>query len=304
MPNERQYFWYNLEKIKNGLLLSDAEFAKFIGISLVQYTKNKNSMSFLPLAAVYDLAEKLNFHFTDLMGPDFGLNYSSFSEDKPMPERYTRAAYSKLTPTKNILNYLELTRGTRAKMNLIRKFQLSESYVQNENNRTNILLVSDIVKYLSSTYNFTEREFMAMGQRTPFTFTSSLLKDKLSDHKDIYGVLEAFFEECTQIFDVNCQYRISEIVNDFAIIEVLPKRSVIEELQVKQTEFGNEQVCLTRMGCISSMTWFKYKRNARVEKISSVYEGDATNKYLMDLSPFKRLSSSPSASILDFKSIH
>lgn len=304
MPNDRQIFWMNLEKIRDGLLHSDEEFAKYMGVSLSQYQKCRNNFSYLPMPAVFEMAEKLNFHFVDLMSPDFKLNHAPFAPSQALPEKYTVAAYSKMTPTKNIINYLELTRGTRAKTNLIRKFQLNEDYVQQEDNKTNIHMISDVVKYLAETYHFTEEEFISMGKRTPYSFTGSLLKDKLTDHQDIYGVLEAFFEECTEIFDKNCTYRISDIVNDFAIIEALPNKDVLEELKIRPAQFGNEEVCLTKMGCISSMTWFKYRRYARMEKLTSAYDGDTTNKYLMDLSPFKKLSGPFSGDVLEFKPVH
>lgn len=305
MPNERQIFWYNLDKIRETMLLSESDFAKYIGVGQALYSKCKNSNAFLPMACIYDLAEKLNFHFTDLLKTDFHLNYlPSGMEQKILPDRYSRAAYAKTGPTKNILSYLETTRGTRAKTNLLRKFQLNEEYIQDETNTANAHLLADVVKYLSETYHFTEREFVAMGQRTPFSFKETLLKDKLGDQKDIFSILDVFFDECAQVFDKNCDYRISDIVNDFAIIEAIPKKEVLEELEVRPENFGNEQVCLTKMGCISSMTYFKYRRYSRIEKLNSMYDGDSSNKYLMDIAPFKKLSSAPSADILQFKPIY
>ena len=304
MPNERQLFWFNLDHIKDKLNLSDEAFAKYIGVSFGQYKKCRENLAFLPTAVVYELAEKCNFHFADLLTPNFELNFTGGEQfEKPLPDRYTTAAYSKLAPTKNIINYLEKTRGRRAKLNLIRKFQLSEEYLGDVSNRANIHLISDVVKYLAETYQFTEKEFIAMGQQTPFTI--DILKDKLSDHKDIYGVLDAFFAECTQIFDKNCDYRITDIVNDFAIIEGSPRKEVLDELKVRPEEFGNEEVCLTKMGCISSMTYFKYRRYGRMEKLTSIYAGDASNTYLLDLAPFKKLSGPfPAGNVLDFKPIN
>jgi hypothetical protein len=305
MPNERQLFWQNIERIREGLLLSDIEFAQFLGVSHSVFVKCRSNLAFLPLSCVYELAEKLNFHFTDLLKPDFTLlNTWDNQGEAPLPDRYIKAAYSKVAPTKNIVNYLELTRGPRAKTNLIRKFQLSEEFIQNENNNANVLLMSDVTKYLAETYRFTDQEFIAMGQRTPFSIKNQEFIDKLTNQKDVYDLLDIFFDECTHVFDKNCTYRISDIVNDFAIIEVLPHKNVLSELGVNNSQFGNEEVCLTRMGCISSLTYFKYKRFARMEKLTSVYDGAETNKYLFDLAPFKKLSSGLSADVLHFNSIY
>lgn len=268
--------------------------------------KCKSTQAYLPVDCIYQLSEKLNFHFEDLMTPDFKLLHdpARSGNQLPIPEKYTIASYSKLTPTTNIIAYLEKTRGPQAKINLLRKFQLSEDYFLNEQNRTNIHLISDVVKYLAGTYQFSENEFINMGKQTPFSATGKIISQKMAGQTKINDIVEFFFTECGPLFDKNCDYRITDIVNDFAIMEAIPNKDVMEELKIKPHEFGNETVCLTKLGCISSFSWFNFKRYARVEKLTSVYEGDATNKYLIDLAPFKKLSSLPSADILEFKPLY
>lgn len=303
MPfEERQLFWQNLEKIKNVLLFDDIQFTKFIGIGILEYSKCRNTLNYLPLDCVYELAEKLNFHFMDLFTPDFKLLYNC--NDQATLERYTIAPYSKLTPTLNIISYLEKTRGTRAKINLLRKLQLSENFLNNDQSRTNIHLISDTTHYLADTYNFGDHEFVSMGQQTPFSPVGKLIQDKLrGPEKDVEDLLETFVYECCHYFDKNCDYKILELSNDFAIFDSIPKKDVLEELKVNQSEFGNEEVCLTKMGCLSSFTWFQYNQYAPVQKLKSAYDGNDTNQYIIDLTPFKNPSRYPSATILDFKAI-
>lgn len=303
MPNERQLFWTNLEKIRNVLLFSDNEFAEFIGISFSEYAKSKSTHTLLSLDCVFELAEKLNFHFMDLFKADFKLLYNC--DDQATLEKYTIAPYSKLTPTLNIISYLEKTRGTRAKTNLLRKLQLSENFLNNDQSRTNIHLISDTTHYLAETYNFSEHEFIGMGRQTPFSPVGKLIQDKLKGpEKNIEDILDTFVYECCHYFDKNCDYRILSMANDYAIFDSIPKKDVLEELKVRPSEFGNEEVCLTKMGCLSSFTWFQYNKYAPVKKIKSAFDGDETNQYIIDLAPFRKLSSSPSATILDFKAIN
>ena len=306
MLNEGQIFWNNMERIKDSLLLNDQEFASSLGLSTVDYSKFKNTSKLLPLNCVFEFAEKMNFHFADLMEKDFQLqsikNLNSGSDR--IPDRYNCATYSEIQPIRNIISYLEIVRGLRAKTNLIRKFQLTENFFNNENQKTNIFLISDIVKYLSQTYRFSDAEFLAMGQRTPFVVKGNFLESKLSNQKTVEEVVSAFFEECTHLFDKNYHYKISSMRNGQAIIEAAPIKHVLEELKIDSSNFGNEEACLTRMGVISSMTHYKFKKNVPITRLSSLQKGDKSNRYLLDLNSFKKLSSTTSLRLVSSPSIY
>lgn len=294
--NESEIFWRNLEKIKNTLLLDDSGFAGTLGLSLKEYIKLRDSSTFLPLDCMFEFAEKMNFHLEDLMSKDFKMKteVKKSNGEFVLGERYSYATYSEIQPLRNIINYLELVRGERAKINLIRKFQLTEEFFAQTEQKTNINLITDIVAYMDKTYRFSDSEFIGMGQRTPFVTKSTYLSDKLSHHKTVQDVVSSFFEECTHLFDQNYHYRISSMESDQAIIEAIPRNYVLDEMKIKRQDFGNEKLCLTRMGVISSMTYFKYGTNAPITKIASLQNGDMSNRYLVDLSIFKNLSRLPS----------
>lgn len=291
LQNENQIFWTNLEKIKDSHFLNDLDFSSSLNLSYKDYLKYREKAQFLPLDSVFALSEKMNFHFEDLLNPDFTIKVSDHSAP-PLLERYTRATYSQTRPLVNILNYLETTKGARAKINLIRKFQLSEDFIKNENNKTNILLITDIVKYLAKNHNFTYKDFVKIGRRMPFLSTNSILKDRLTGHKSAFATLECFVYECTRLFDTNCSYRINEFSDSSAIVEVIPNKYILDELQIHPHEFGNEEVCLTKMGNISSVTMYNYGQNAKIRKISSIHQGSLSNKYEFDLSAFRKIESS------------
>ena len=293
MQVEVRNFWLNLEKIQNALLKSDEEFSSYLGISHAQFIKQKTALAFLPLNCVFECAEKLNFHFEDLLQENFNTNaiLNMVQGSCSLAERYSVAAYSKTRQTANVLDYLEQTRGERAKINLLRKFQLTEDFISQGDHNVNALLLTDITQYLSRTYNFSNSDFLAIGQRTPFISNNILLKEKFSSQKDVHHLIQCLFEECTHLFDKNFTYHITDMVSDYAIIEAAPNKLVLEELEIPQNLLGNEQACLARMGIISSITWYKYRCFAKVEKISSLYDGDTCTRYLFDTSPFKKLSS-------------
>lgn len=294
MLNENQIFWSNLEKLKDSLLLDDLEFAGTLGLSYEEYLKCRKNAYFLPLNCVFEFAEKMNFHFEDLLKEEFKLNIEKSSGHVILSDRYTYATYSEIQPLRNIISYLEMVRGMRAKINLIRKFNLTEDFFNNEQQRVNIHLISDIVRHLSLTYKFTDKEFKAMGHQTPFVVKSDFLKNKLTVPKNVEDVVSTFFEECTHLFDMNYHYKINSMVDNHVIIDATPRKHVLDELKIDRSEFGNREACYTRMGVISSMTYFKYGLNAPITQIASLQNGDTANRYLMDMTPFKKLGRSSS----------
>ncbi len=289
-------FWRNLGKIKDALLLSDSEFAAFLGIKPEAFLVSRNKNTTLPIDCLFGLAEKLNFHLEDLLlSPDFVVNYDP-NANKPLLDRYVLAPHSQTRAIINILNYLELTKGTRAKTNLIRKFQLSEEFIKNENNNANVLLISDILKYLGRNHNFKSTDYLDIGHRLPFIENNNILKEKLTDHKTAFDILECFVYECTRLFDTNCTYTISESSNDYAVIDVQPNRDVVDELKLENDQFGNEELCLTKMGNFASTFHFKYGKNASIKKINSIHSGHLTNQYIIDLSVFNNMDKTSSFS--------
>lgn len=304
--NEREIFWANIEKIKNSLFLDDQEFAATIGLGLKDFLKCKKKSEFLPLNCMFEFAEKMNFHLEDIMTTNF--NFKQETKTKTgkflLDERYSYATYSETRPLRNIISYLQMVRGERAKINLIRKFQMTEDFFTQTEQKTNIFLITDIVNHLDKTYKFTDAELIRMGQRTPFTTENTFLNDRLTKHKNVQDVVASFFEECTHLFDKNYHYKISTLADEYAIIEAAPRKYVLDELKISTTDFGSEKVCLTRMGIISSMTYYKYGVNAPVSKISSLHNGDQSHRYYVDLSPFKNLSRFPDRRIKNADSIY
>jgi hypothetical protein len=306
MQIENKIFWINLEKIQNALLKSDAEFSDYLGLNLADYLKSKCAQNFLPLNCVFECAEKLNFHFEDLLKDNFSTTsiLSKIEGTYSIQKRYSEATYSKTRQTGNILSYIERTKGERAKLNLLRKFQLTDDFIFQGSNNVNILLISDMAQYLKKTYNLSPCEFEEIGRMTPFTSMNLDLAGKLSQKKNICEVLDYFVSELSVCFDKNFSYQITNMTNGYAIIEASPNRYVSDELGTTPNQLGNELTCLTRMGVISSIAWFRYKKFIQVKKFSSIYSGDSSNRYLLDLSPFSKSSSFIQNNTFNFTSIY
>lgn len=281
-PNECQIFWTNLESIKNVMQLSDDEFSNSLGLTKSELNKFKIRGATPPLLSVFQIAEKYNFHLEDLLNSQFKLIFNkNNATSNSLNQRYTSGAYSKTRPITNILNYVEVNFGERAKINLLRKFQLNEDFISNPNSSVNIHLISDIALYLKDLYNFSNLDFFKMGQRTPYVASNQVITDKLSQYRKIKDMYVHFVEEMSPMFDYNYDYKIKSLNAVEMIIDSIPRSEVLDELEIRQSDFGNNQVCLTRMGVISSVPVARFGKDSfsRVTKVKSLYEGECTNTY-------------------------
>lgn len=289
VPSELTNFWKNISLVQEALLLDDEAFALFIGLDHLEFIKCKNRFV-LPLVNLIELEDRLDFDYRKLFSEQIDVDQLINAQvaTEQLSDRYSVATYSRTAPIRNILDYLKETKGIRSKIDLLKRFNLSPAFFKDENQTTNIHLISDIVQYLKFYQDLKDQEFIAMGRRTPFTLKSNVLEEKLIGKKNVQETLECFFQECTHNFDRNYIYTLQKLEKDYALIDASPRREVMEELEVDESEFGNETACLTRMGVISSVTWYKHKEFATLTKIDSIYKGGKSNRYLMDLTPFNK----------------
>ncbi len=279
MLNESKIFWDNLERIKDYKLIDDEKLCALLGMSLPEFRRFKKVRAFLPLDAIYQLAENYNFHFEDLLNSNFVLKEDAL----PLMEKYRKASYSGVLPLRNIVNYVEVNKGLRAKTNLLRKFQLTDDFFMTDGYKTNIHLITDMNQFLGRTYNLKQEDFINMGRRSPFLLGASKLGQKLSQQKTILETVTYFIEECTKLFDHNNKYTVESIRNGFVTIADTPHNDVLIELGIRRHQFSNPETCFTKMGVISSLSYFKQKKHAPISKISSILQGDPANRYVIDL---------------------
>jgi hypothetical protein len=282
---EGDIFWHNIGKIQDQLLLNDHDFSNLLEIDLSEYKNLHNSKKMLSIEKVYPLAERLNFHLEDL----FDLNFQLKIEQKTsgLLPRYDYAKHSNTLPILSLINYIESEKGMRAKVNILRKFQLSENFLSDPTNKTNVFLVADISEYISKTFMFTDSDFIKMGRTTPAIHTSSFLKNELTGHETVQSMYSHFFDTCTNLFDKNSNYAIENFTQDTLTISATPKKEILEELEIDSSLFGNKFSSLNRAGIISSMTKFAYFNSAPIKKTACLYNGSFRDEYLLDLSAFK-----------------
>ena len=278
---EKNNFWRNLEIIKDHLLFDDEEFAHYLGVSSSYVKKRKLNNSLLDLSCVVELTERINVHVEDLFKSDFKLNSSFVNNIYKMnlDPRYNIATHSKTRPIANILTYLEQHVHPRAKLNVFRKFQLTEDFIFNDENNVNIFLITDILNYLKSEYELSDKQFISIGQITPKLSFNKILDEKLSKFQTIRETFDFFIGECAQKFDTNCQYKILQNNQDRILVKSKPNKDVLDQLAIKPNSFGNKIVSLSKMGVISSVSFYNFKTNLPAKMIKSINQGDDCDIY-------------------------
>jgi hypothetical protein len=256
--------------------------------------KRKSENKLLDLSCIGELSEKINVHLEDLFSNNFKLNASFVNDIYKMnlDSRYTIATNSKTRPIANILSYLEQKVHHRAKLNVFRKFQITEDFILNEENSTNILLITDILNYLKREYQLTEDHFISIGQMTHRLSFNKVLDDQLSKFHTLKDTFVFFIEECSTKFDTNCEYKILENNKDKIQIRSTPRKEVLEELSIKPENFGNQIVSYSKMGVISSVSHYNFKMNLPAKLIKSVNEGGNYDLYEFNPRILDKLSGS------------
>lgn len=128
ITDDSQVFWSNLEKIQNQLLLGDSEFSLLFGMDAAELKKQRLNSNILTEDRFDELSEKMNFGFDDLFNKNFNIQYNPHKK-APLLNKYNVATYSHTRPILNVFNYVEMKNGERAKVELLREFQLSEDFI-------------------------------------------------------------------------------------------------------------------------------------------------------------------------------
>jgi len=191
-------------------MLDDEGLSQFLGMSRIHFDHYKKDKLHLPLNCVVELAEKVNVHIEDLLSSDFRLN-SSFVNSVfqfHLDQKYNFAKHSRTRPIANILDYLDHFVHPRMRLNILRKFQLSEEFINNAHSEVNMFLILDILKYLKEDFALSSDHFFKIGQRTPFLPQNKGLIQILKQFDSPGESLAYFIEVLTKQFDTNFSYEV------------------------------------------------------------------------------------------------
>lgn len=283
---EANIFWGNLERVRNTLLLNEFEFAEYLDVSEEFYKTRRKRQHFLPVYCLHQLASVYGFLFEDLLKSDFDVSsiINIDNSSNTLGERYSYATFSTTIPILNIINYIESEKGISVKVDVFKRFGLSSTFFNDPTLKTNLHLISDINFYLKTYHGLQDMEFRLMGEQFVKTMSRTKLETPFKEARTLQEIISIFIEDISVQLDQNYHYQISKLTEDFAVIDSIPRKRLIEELGVPADLISNEVTCLTKMGLMASVTSLYNGTKAKVTKIDSLFSGGSSNKYLIDFS--------------------
>lgn len=273
-----------LEKGQDALGLEINEFAeRFLDCRPDQLAQWKSQPKKLPIRALSDLCQKLNLSLECVFEGrvDYDVLFNQYYGNlNVLPQRYTKFANSKARTIKIITDYCRSNIGDHFQRQVFRYFQISEKFIQNENNQINLNLVRDLLAYVKR-YQGDENIYYNMGLSSVSAFAQSPAGPTLSVQKKISGLFQCMFEDLIHHIELNCDYRISKLGTEKIVLDVIPKRDIQDALATKRP--GSWEICQYKKGIISSLPLHISWPRSEVEKTKCIHRGDARCTYEVNL---------------------
>lgn len=165
IPDVRRQVIQILDEIRQTLDLSDKDLSGYMHLTVPELDKVRNGSRRVSIQAICYLSDALNLQLDAFRTGH--IDYQALKEHHTgnvsyISEKYSRAAFSKMSTFLVFLEYLERYSGPQVKYSLMRKFQLTNAAVEDPNRRINISFFKDMLAYLSSV-GFSSVDFYNIG---------------------------------------------------------------------------------------------------------------------------------------------
>ena len=293
MPIETPHLWITLNKIKTVLGFSDAQMSNILHLTPKEYTSFKERNASPSVFSIMQLSEFLEVGFIPLMSGqvDYRALAARMLKNSPqMPERYTRAAYSKRRTPLYMLDYITDLFGEVQRQSILRHLQVNEALFQDRNAPINLLFTTDLCEYLKKYNLMTDTELIGMGKYSSKSARSPIIINPLASTKSVKEMYELMCAELlVSHFEKNNFYHPVKASKHHCTIVGHPNQEIEEELGLKNA--GTSAVCLLRSGFVSTVPNFLGLPHARIKKTACVHQGDPECRYEIDYEHAERVFS-------------
>ncbi len=275
--------WNTLERIRSSLDLSTDHWQSILRMTEEEIRLAASGKGPLLENAIIRLSESLDLDPDAVMQGtlDFkALRARGQGVTDFLPERYSVASKSKRRTSAHILDFLEISRGWRARQKALRRFQISEAVFSNLDGQINILFLQDLCDYLISE-GFSLRDLYKIGQYSTLTNQGSQLASiyrQLGVPKLAYEV--GFTELVQKYYEQNYTYRLLKLEDGKCTVEAVINPEVGEALRSKS--YGNSGVCAAKCGTMASITAYISLPCSKVREISCIHNDDPSCMFEID----------------------
>lgn len=281
--------WVTIDKIRHTLGWSNVELCDRMNISDQKLHREK----------ILNLSPSLDSitHFTESIGIDIDaivtgkIDYRALAAHnsgnlKVLPERYSRAKFSKIRTSIHILDYVEKILGWNAKKTIYNHFQINESMFDNPESTVNFLMPSDICRFIGEKFKASHLQLQRIGAHSSTVNQNSVVGQVAARFNNPKVLYENFFQVMVhQLYEKNQRYRILKLSDDYCIVET-NFRSEVKEL-LKTHQLGNVFACASIAGSMASIPGYLNLAHSKVTKIDCVHHGGCNCKYFIDFSRAK-----------------
>lgn len=188
-----------------------------------------------------------------------------------IPEQYARAQKGRARTTITTFNYLEsFSGGWKVRYDVLKHFDMSELALENDFAPISMKFISDVLACLHRR-QFGHADFFKMGIYSYEANKDSILGSMLGQVATPQKVLELMWGELLQFYEENCEYRFLKLNSSGALLEVISRKEVAEEMQV--SILGNEHVCSLKSGMMASSACYVWHPVAHVEEVQCAHKG-------------------------------
>lgn len=193
-----------------------------------------------------------------------------------MPERYSKAAYSRKRSLLSAFDYLEKTYGWRLRLDIQQKFGVPERDLRDAFEPISIRFITDVCAYLKRR-SFSTADFQAMGAYAFDGNRNSVLAKVFGQTRNSAETFELLFGDARNLYEQNCDYKILSLESHRVLVEMNSNPHVAAETGVRH--LGNEATCLFKGGIFSTTPMFIGLPAATVTHTTCVHRGDSRCRY-------------------------
>ncbi|HCM38359.1 MAG: hypothetical protein A2070_07240 [Bdellovibrionales bacterium GWC1_52_8] len=276
-PTPARALWNTLARIQITQNYSDAQLAELLKMTQREFLAHKAGRKDISILSALSLSEHLHIGVEALFNGQ--IDYTSLTlhhggQDHLLPERYALKAMSRMRSAKTFLNYVEERYGWQTRAMLLRKFQIKESALVNDDALVNVRLASDICSFVHR-YTNDLQPIVDMGHHSFNTYSSSKVGALIRTQEGMRTVHEFVVSEILgKYIEANFIWAIETISNQGCTVSGYPNPDVPEV-----EEMHNPLMCALRTGFTSSVPRYLGFRNSSVRKTACIWQGDSRCRY-------------------------
>jgi hypothetical protein len=294
--NSRPSILETLERCRITLKLDVSGWCEILGLTRDEFLTIRKGLMEIPAFSILYAAEFLSLTPGELVTGQ--LDYPRLARrilgpGRPLPERYSTAAFSKTRSPITVLNYIEQRIGWRERIWHLRRLGLDDGFFVDPTEQINIRFITDLLQSLSDE-GFSDAAIFEMGAHSLHTNRGTVLSQVYSQSRRPSEIYEHMFGDLQKQYEMNCDYSIVKMTGTSCVVESRSRKSVADELRVRS--LGSHGICGLRTGIMSSATGYLGLPFAKVSVHGCEHSGDAACRFEIDFEKAKTTYSNRSLS--------